>query len=206
MSAQQRAARAAAEIQRSRAAAETARGVTLKELGVRVEGNKVFSLNYLLRKEFRYLGPLAGACAGVMDLKTPTAGAMISSVVIGNPAKVGMIFVAFADGTRHEQSLRQGSRRQMQDVDAAVALFNAMVDVADADPKTAFPAARRKTLQQMREESNSDGLTYRECKPGRDASKAARRAGLSREEASKASRDALARVKEAKLKENRDGE
>lgn len=52
--------------------------------------------------------------------------------------------------------------------------------------------------------SDQVGLTYRESKPGRDAYKAARRAGLSVEESSKASRDALARVKEAKLRESRD--
>ena len=52
MSAQQRAAGAAAEILRSRAAAEAARGVTLEALGVRIKGNEVFNLNYLVRKSF----------------------------------------------------------------------------------------------------------------------------------------------------------
>lgn len=208
MNAQQRAANAAAGILRSRAAAEAARGVTFNELGVRVKGNEVFNLNYLLRKELRYLGPLAGASAGFMDVKPASGGAVLSSIVIGNVPRVGTIFVAFANGKLHKRPLLQGSPRQMRNVDAEVARFNAMVDVADASAKEIDPSVQRSSghdigsrgiLGQTRVERVSDGLSYRECKPGRDAYKAARRAGLSREEASKASRDALKRVKEAKL-------
>ncbi len=209
MSAQQRAASAAAEIRRSRAAAEAARGVTLKELGVHVKGNEVFNLNFLLRKEFRYLGSLAGASAGVMDVKPASGGAVLSSIVIGNVPRVGTIFIAFADGKLHKRPLLQGSPGQMRNVDVEIARFNAMVDVADASAKeiglSGRPSGRdigsRGILGQPRVERESYGLSYKECKPGRDAYKAARRAGLSREEASKASSDALKRVKEAKLKQ-----
>jgi hypothetical protein len=45
-------------------------------------------------------------------------------------ARVGTIFIAFADGTRHEQALLDGSPAQMRKVDDEVARFNAMVDVA----------------------------------------------------------------------------
>jgi hypothetical protein len=78
MNAQQRAARVAAEIERSRAIADTVRGVTLIELGVRVKGHEVRK-NGLTWGSSLLLGSLAGACAGVMDLKSPSAGAMLSS-------------------------------------------------------------------------------------------------------------------------------
>jgi hypothetical protein len=203
MNAQQRAARVAAEIQRSRAVSDTARGVTLIELGVRVKGNEVRK-NGLTWSSSCPMGSLAGACAGVMDLKPPSAGAVLSSVVIGNVPRIGTIFVAFADGTRHETPLLQGSPAQMRKVDVAIARFNAMADAADPDAK---PIVRTKTRQEVRREEfqeirefrKSLGLTYREMKPGRDAFKAARRAGLSREEASQASRDALIKARDAKL-------
>ena len=130
MNAKQRAARVATEIQHSRAIAETARGVTLTELGVRVKGNEVWKLPKWASS--RYLGPLTGACAGIMDLKPASDAAFLASAVIGlNAPRVGTIFVAFEDGTRHEQPLRQGTRAQMQKVDAAVARFNAMADAAN---------------------------------------------------------------------------
>jgi hypothetical protein len=85
-----------------------------------------------------------------------------------------------------------------------------MVDVADASAKEIDPSGRPSgrdsgsygILGQARVERESYGLSYKECKPGRDAYKAARRAGLSREKASKASSDALKRVKKAKLKQS----
>jgi hypothetical protein len=129
MDARQRAARVAAEVQRSRAVADTARGVTIPELGVRVKGNEVRK-NGISWNSSRRLGSLVGACAGVMDLKSPSAGATLSSVVIGNVPRVGTIFVAFANGTRHEIPLLQGSLTQMRKVDAAIARFNAMADAA----------------------------------------------------------------------------
>lgn len=141
MSARQRAAGTAAEILRSRAAAEAARGVTLEALGVRVKGNEVFNLNYLVRKKLRYLGPLAGASAGVMDVEPPSGGAVLSSIVIGNVPRVGTIFVAFANGKLHKKALLQGSPRQMRNVDADVARFNTMADVADSsEVKRAQPS------------------------------------------------------------------
>jgi hypothetical protein len=94
--------------------------VTLNALGVRVKGNEVFNLNFLLRKEFRYLGPLAGASAGVMDVKPASSGAVISSIVIGNVPRVGTIFIAFANGKLHKRPLLQGSPGQMRNVDTEV--------------------------------------------------------------------------------------
>jgi hypothetical protein len=73
---------------------------------------------------------LAGACAGVViDRPAPSElGSFVAGVVGFGPPRVGTIFVAFADGTRWKRPLYQGTRSQMQKVDAAVARFNAMVD------------------------------------------------------------------------------
>jgi hypothetical protein len=115
MDARQRAAKVAADVQRSRAIASAVRGVRFMELGVFVQGAEV-----------RIGGArhtLKGACAGVMDVKAPDAGAVVASVVFGGSPRVGTIFVAFADGTRHDRALKQASRPQMQKVDEAVRQF-----------------------------------------------------------------------------------
>jgi hypothetical protein len=212
VSAQQRAAQVAAGVQRSRASVDMARGVRLPELGVWVKGNEVRK-NGLTWNTSVYLGSLVGACAGIMDVKPPSGGALLSSVVIGNVPRVGTIFVAFADGKRNQIALSQGSRAQMRKVDDAVARFNAMVDIVDREaqktpppePQLSGRTERVAKVQQKMEQVRVDiaGLTYRECKPGRDAFKAARRAGLSRDQAAQASRDALARVRESKAEQQR---
>jgi len=102
----------------------------------------------------------------------------------------------------------------MRKVDDAVAQFNAMVDVADqdavkmppVDPEVAGRPALTRDFKQIGAQARIDtaGLTWAECKPGRDAYKAARRAGGSREEASQASRDALAQVKASKPADRRE--
>ena len=102
----------------------------LSELGVRVKGDEVRKIGGLTWDRCRLLGPLAGACAGVMDVKPPSAGAVIFSIVVGPVPRVGTIFVAFADGTRHERPLLQGSPAQIRKVDAELARFNAMADAA----------------------------------------------------------------------------
>jgi hypothetical protein len=127
MNARQRAAQVSAQVQRERAVVDKNRGVTLTELGVRVKGDEVWSLPGWARG--RHLGPLAGACAGVMDLKPGSQAGYVAAGIIGlNSPRVGTIFVAFADGTRHERPLRMGTRPEMQKVDAAIARFNAMAD------------------------------------------------------------------------------
>jgi hypothetical protein len=136
MSARQRAARTVADIERSRAAESASRGAWIMELGVQVKGNEVWTMGVWRR---RYLGPLKGACAGVMDLRTPDGWSFVGSVITGANPRVGTIFVAFADGTRHEQPLYQGSARKMQEVDAAIRRFNIMADLADTSAK---PSAR----------------------------------------------------------------
>jgi|ERR1035437_9175087 hypothetical protein len=129
MNARQRAVQVAAQVQRERAVADKTRGVTLTELGVRVKGDQVRSLPGWMRG--RHLGSLAGACAGIMDVKPGSEAGYIAAGVIGlNSPRVGTIFVALADGTRHEKPLRMGTRAEMHKMDAAIARFNAMADAA----------------------------------------------------------------------------
>ena len=118
-----------AEVQRSRAVTAAAKGAVLNELGVRVKDGEVRKIG-LTWNSSRVLGPLAGACAGVMDVKPASSGQFIGSAITGYVPRVGTIFVAFADGTRYETALRQGSPAQMRKVDEQIALFNRMADAA----------------------------------------------------------------------------
>jgi hypothetical protein len=133
----QRAAQVAAEVQRDRARTDAvARAVALPQLGIVVKRGEV----YARKLRDRYLGPLAGACAGVMDLKPGSgAGCLAAAIIATSTPRVGTIFVAFADGTRHEAPLRMGTRAEMHEVDAAIARFNAMADAA-ADGRSARPS------------------------------------------------------------------
>jgi hypothetical protein len=130
MNARQRAAQVAAQVQRERGRADaTAAVVPLGLLGIIVKRGDVYARTW----RDRYLGPLAGACAGVMDIRPGSEAGSIAAGIIGlNAPRVGTIFVAFADGTRHETPLRMGTRAEMHRVDAAIARFNAMADAASA--------------------------------------------------------------------------
>jgi hypothetical protein len=88
-----------------------ARGERFPELGVWVKGNEVRK-NGLTWNNSVYLGPLVGACVGVMDVKPPSGGALLSSIVIGNVPRVGTIFVAFEDGKRHQTALSRDRERR----------------------------------------------------------------------------------------------
>lgn len=133
MDARRRAAKVAADVERSRAVASATRGVTLYELGVYVKDGEVWSQGGW--RPTRLLGPLKGACAGVMDLKPSSDAAFITTAVLGlNSPRVGTIFVAFEDGSRHERPLRQGTPSEMHKVDVAIRRFNTMADAAGAAP------------------------------------------------------------------------
>lgn len=131
MNARQRAAQVAAQVQRERAQADAARAtsgvVVFSLLRVHVKHGEVYS-----RKGFvRQLGPLSGACAGLMDLKPGSEAEYAVRAVIGvSTPRVGTIFVACSNGNRHETPLRMGTRAEMHKVDEEIARFNAMADAA----------------------------------------------------------------------------
>lgn len=128
VNARQRAAQVAAQVQRERARTEAARAVVaLPLLGIIVKHGEV----YARKLRDRHVGPLAGACAGVMDLRPGSQAGYIAAGIIGTNAPcVGTIFVALANGTRHETPLRMGTRSEMHKVDETIARFNAMADAA----------------------------------------------------------------------------
>src|SRR5258708_6186703 len=87
----------------------------------------------------------------------------------------------------------------MQKVDEAIRQLNLMADAADEiERQYADGVASREAMRQQRELAKASRLTWSAARPGRVAYKGARRAGMSREEASTASAEALASLKEAK--------
>ena len=133
MDARRRAARVVADVQRSRAKAamNKKRGYFFAVLGVRVKDGEVRSSSLGVGwGHSRPLGPLAGASAGVMDVKRPGGGAIAWSVVIGDAPRIGRLFVAVADGTIRTRPLRPRSREQVQQINDEIALFDTMADIA----------------------------------------------------------------------------
>jgi hypothetical protein len=128
MSAQQRADHVK-EVMRSRAAAKPQQDEAFKKLGVRVKSGDVRKIGRLWNTS-RYLGPLIGACAGVIDDRAPSAGAMLSSLIRGKMPRAGTVFIAFVNGRRHERHLYWGSLTRRQKVDNAMSKFNEMADNA----------------------------------------------------------------------------
>jgi hypothetical protein len=126
MSAQDRAARVAAQIQDQQAMKKMTSwaGTRFPSLRVTVKNGEI---RYGLGKR----QPLKGACAGARNVHPATGGQVLFSVLAGPAPKVGTLFVAFADGTRFESPLLQGSRAQMRKVDEEIALFNRLADLAE---------------------------------------------------------------------------
>ena len=129
MSARKNGARGAGETQESRSATELQRRVIFRELDAQVKAGDVRAVGITWNRS-RHLGPLAGAHAGVTDIKELSRTDRIKAAVLGSSPRTGTIFVSFADGTRHETALRLGTDEQRQAIDAAVTRFNAMADAA----------------------------------------------------------------------------
>ncbi len=143
MNARQRAAQVAAEAQRAKAVADLGRRqVIFSDLKVVVRDGWV--RKYGGRSII--LGPLKGACAGVMDVRPLTASEYYTTKIGLTSPRIGTIFVAFADGTRHEIPLLAGSRDMMHRIDKAIARFNVMADAAESrpSPEAPRPTSRKK--------------------------------------------------------------
>src|SRR5258708_27216703 len=71
-------------------------------LGVKISGTDVWTTGR--GTPSRCLGPLIGACAGVVEPRRSWIGTFISSVLLGDvPPKNARLYVAFADGSRYER-------------------------------------------------------------------------------------------------------
>jgi hypothetical protein len=128
------AAERAAAVQAQMAHEQAEGGHVFPELGgVTVRGAWVYTPGAWRMKPFGFrserLGPLAGACAGIIDARQPTLSIPVSAYLSASAPKAGTVFIAFADGTRHKfpaRAVRVSKLRQ------AVDLFNAMADAATA--------------------------------------------------------------------------
>jgi hypothetical protein len=82
------------------------------------------------------LGPLAGASAGVLSQRRPTEAEMLrqglAALAVGSsrPPRTGTLFVAVADGTMHTMTFRSPSHSEADAINAEIALFNRMADIA----------------------------------------------------------------------------
>jgi hypothetical protein len=129
VSARHNTSRGAGGIEQSDAATDLQRRVMFMELNAQVKDGDVRTVGVTWNRS-RHLGPLAGAHAGVTEIKELSGSARIKAAVLGTSPRTGTIFVSFADGTRHEVALRLGTAEQRQAIDAAVRRFNAMADAA----------------------------------------------------------------------------
>ena len=127
MNASQRARRVAAETKRAKVVREANSlfGASFPALRVKVKGTDVYQ-GVVFRG--RRLGSLHGASAGVLDIRPPTGGQLLNSLVTGYVGRIGTAFVAFADGTRFESPIKMGSQAQLRAVDEQIAKFNLLVD------------------------------------------------------------------------------
>ncbi len=77
-------------------------GMVFGYLGVRISEGAVWTSKH--GDASRYLGPLAGACAGLDEPRRSWIGSFVSSVLTGSSApKNAKLYVAFADGSRYER-------------------------------------------------------------------------------------------------------
>ena len=77
-------------------------GVVFGYLGVKISGTDVWTTGR--GTSSHCLGPLAGACAGLVEPRRSWIGTFISSLILGDaPPKNATMFVSFADGTRYER-------------------------------------------------------------------------------------------------------
>ncbi|HUD37126.1 MAG TPA: hypothetical protein VMR14_09530 [Streptosporangiaceae bacterium] len=79
-------------------------GMVFGYLGVRISGADVRTTEH--GPPGRCLGALKGASAGVLEPPRSRIGVYLSSLLLGgDPPKNARLYVAFADGTRHERLL-----------------------------------------------------------------------------------------------------
>ena len=80
-------------------------GMVFSYLGVVIRGTDVWTFGR--EAPTRCLGPLKGACAGIIEPRRSRIGSYISSLLLGGnaPPKNARLYIAFADGTRYERML-----------------------------------------------------------------------------------------------------
>jgi hypothetical protein len=93
-------------------------------LGVRISGPDVWTTDR--KTPVRRLGPLKGACAGVIEPQRSRIGMFISSVLLSDaPPKNARLYVAFADGTRYERLVLPWVHDDWPKIAGEIGRFNA---------------------------------------------------------------------------------
>ena len=103
-SASERAAAAQAQMQQDKLSQMLDQGHRFPELsGLSVRGNVVSVPGFWGGSSKKPVGPLAGSCAGIIEARQPTIAAHALAVYNASAPKAGRVFIAFADGSRHER-------------------------------------------------------------------------------------------------------
>jgi hypothetical protein len=105
-------------------------GMVFGYLGVKIRGTDVWTAG--LGTPSRCLGPLTGACAGLVEPRRSWIGSLISSVLLGDvPPKNARLYVAFADGSRYERLVLPYVRAvDWPKIGGEIGRFNAAADLA----------------------------------------------------------------------------
>jgi hypothetical protein len=95
-------------------------------LGVRISGAEVWTTGR--ETPSRYLGPLKGARAGIIEPRRSRAGTFVSSLLLGDlPPKNARLYVAFVDGTRYERLVLPWVDWDWPKIAGEIGRFNAAV-------------------------------------------------------------------------------
>ncbi len=127
MDSEDRARRVPAEVESAWSGSTVARGIAFGYLGVRVEGDQVWTIQGSVHG--RFLGQLAGARAGMEATRlTPLAARLVAWGLGQRP--MGRIFVTLANGARYERLLRPAAVGDLNKIAAEISRFNRAADVA----------------------------------------------------------------------------
>jgi hypothetical protein len=116
-----RVSRVPAEVESAWSGSTLARGTAFGYLGVRIDGDQVWTIGGSVHG--RFLGQLAGARAGMEAVRlTPLAARLVAWGLGQRP--MGRIFVALANGTQYERLLRPAAFGDLNKIAAEIARFN----------------------------------------------------------------------------------
>jgi hypothetical protein len=121
MGSQDRVRRAPAEVESTWSGSTAASGTAFGYLGVRVEGDQVWTIRGSVHG--RFLGQLAGARAGMeVPRLTPLAARLVAWGLGQRP--MGRVFVTLANGAHYERLLRPAAIGDLTKIAAEISRFN----------------------------------------------------------------------------------
>ena len=118
-----------AEVESLWSGSAVARGTAFGYLGVRVEGDQVWTIRGSVHG--RFLGQLAGARADMEATRLSPLAARLVACGLGQ-RPMGRLFVTLANGARYERLLRPAAVGDLNKIRAEIARFNQAAGVAGA--------------------------------------------------------------------------